>query len=130
MELKEVLHYYLGCEVIIKPSDPEQQVAVFIGFTNIYRLSARVRFRAGPEGQINLLFLKPILHPLSSMTEEESREHQKLMRLTTDGVHVVQIYVPTPSSFHYLLKQGFDLFGLIDSKQAIDSTTLKQSPQQ
>lgn len=27
---------------------------------------------------------------------------------------------------HYLLKQGFDLFGLIDSKQAIDQKTLNQ----
>ncbi len=31
--------------------------------------------------------------------------------------------------FLYLLKQGFDLFGLIDSKLAIDSTTLKSTKQ-
>lgn len=30
----------------------------------------------------------------------------------------------TPSAFLYLLKQGFDLFGLIKSSQAIDKTTL------
>ena len=28
--------------------------------------------------------------------------------------------------FHYLLKQGFDLWGLIDSNQAIDAKTLNQ----
>jgi len=33
---------------------------------------------------------------------------------------------PMANGFHYLLKQGFDLFGLCDSRQAIDSKTLNQ----
>lgn len=33
--------------------------------------------------------------------------------------------ISTPLAFHYLLKQGFDLFGLIDAGLAIDAKTIK-----
>jgi hypothetical protein len=41
----------------------------------------------------------------------------------TDGLKW-EFYTYSPSAFNYLLKQGFDLFGLIDSGLAIDAATL------
>jgi tyrosyl-tRNA synthetase len=58
--------------------------------------------------------IKPILRPLSSMTEE----HKKFYggRKEFDALE-----------FAYLLKQGYDFFELIESGQAIDATKQKSS---
>lgn len=77
MELKDVFHFYLGCEV--KTNDvvsgdqviKHGRVGTFIGYTDRHRLSARVLFRAGPEGDCNVMMLRPILRHLNSMTEAD-----------------------------------------------------------
>lgn len=74
-DIKDYLHLYLGCEVIIKPADDDRRIGLFIGYADEHRLSARIKFRSNtPEGRVNLLFLKPILRPLSDMTDEEVLE--------------------------------------------------------
>jgi hypothetical protein len=68
--------------------------------------------------------VKFILRHITSMTEEEQREEYLLTRFCESD---------TESSgrqgmargFRYLLSKGFDLFGLINSGQAIDKATLK-----
>ena len=62
------------------------------------------------------------LRPLSDMTDEEKVEMKSLMGRQTDSVHPVYILVHSPYSFQYLLKQGFDLFGLIEAGLAVDKT--------
>lgn len=44
------------------------------------------------------------------------------------SVNGIRLTVPQSESFHYLLKQGFDLWGLIESNQAIDQKTLNHKP--
>lgn len=57
--------------------------------------------------------LKPILRPLSSMTEEEQEEYNK--RKQRKGF-MAQVHADNTL---WLLSRGFDLFGLIDKGLAI-----------
>lgn len=126
-----------------------------------------VLFRAGPPGQLNLLFIKPVLRPLSDMTEEEGtvfaqRIYAGIFNDTSlvlvekmsadenavgfklkdqfDGEIGLTIEVDRGVEFSSngtklmvnqfdataeLLKQGFDLFGLIPSVEAINKNTIK-----
>lgn len=93
--------------------------------------------------------IKPILRKLESLTEEQVKHligWDKLQELYVDvsyelskkwiavnysidagdeGVYnqryVVDFNVFTPTHFHYLLRQHFDLFGLIDAGLAVDA---------
>lgn len=58
--------------------------------------------------------IKPHLRRLEDITEEESDE---LLKLEPD---------PIGFRFAYLIYKGYDLFGLIDSSEAIDIKTIKQ----
>jgi hypothetical protein len=69
--------------------------------------------------------IKPILRKIGDWEGHELSVYNTLLGKTTDGVHSVIIHYDTPESFHWLLKQGFDLFGLIDAGMALDSKTLK-----
>lgn len=62
--------------------------------------------------------IKPILRPLSDMTEDE-KEKWDNMRLE-DFEYSTELLAANETL--YLLKQGFDLFGLIESGLAIDKT--------
>lgn len=91
--------------------------------------------------------ITPILRPLSSMTRDEA--HQAVLLDKFYGQHhvfdcefyrgalcfkvqyegqrrmwgkSVRISEISAHQFHYLLKQGFDLFGLIESGEASDAT--------
>lgn len=95
--------------------------------------------------------IKLLLRPLSSMTEEEMYEYTILRGYTKDRVHNLRKkyagwefdFNPTnsgdgcflcvvpphgdshkPDCFLFLLSKGFDLFGLIEKGEAIDSTKL------
>lgn len=75
--------------------------------------------------------LKPILRPLSDMTEEEIEYIAIELKAgkwnAPDLKHMPDIAFTQnhlkPEIFLYLLKQGFDLFGLIESGLAINKTT-------
>lgn len=68
--------------------------------------------------------IKLVLRKITAMTEEEKNAYHLLCGESTDGVHSVVIRHDTPESFHYLLKQGFDLWDLIESRLAVDAATL------
>jgi hypothetical protein len=80
---------------------------------------------------------KPLLRPLSDMTEEEAVNvgilpkrhwHEDTPQEQIDWLcnnWNMEIY--SPSDLRYLLSEGFDLFGLIDAGLALDKTTY-QSP--
>lgn len=91
------------------------------------------------------IFIKPVLRSLSDMTEEEAKEMANLYFKDCDMSKVVvgktsygDVTISYYSSFDcfnidgkhtfkqtaYLLKRGFDLFGLIDDDLAIDKTKL------
>jgi hypothetical protein len=77
-KIEDYLHLYLGCEVRTndRPLGNGQthygRTGTFIGFTDHTRISCRIAHRAGPEGCINTFLLRPLLRPLSDMTEEEA----------------------------------------------------------
>lgn len=74
--------------------------------------------------------IKPIIHPLSGMTYEEKinlfgiRNKFSIDEGTFD--FDAEFHRLSPSGVRYLLSKHFDLFGLIQSGEAIDSTTIKQ----
>jgi hypothetical protein len=118
-ELKDYLHLYLGCEVKWN--------------TNIVTLIDTDGINCNVFGEplfsksnTSIKNIKPILRPLSDMTEDEHKEWQnirfnrefKLKPVLTDAEY---------ESFRYLLSKHFDLFGLIEAGLAIDATTLKQT---
>ncbi len=70
---------------------------------------------------------KLVLRPISDMTAEESKIYHSLNKLyPASPVHShLMVEHATFETFAWLLKQGFDLFGLIEFGQAIDKTTYK-----
>jgi len=145
-QLKDVIHFYLGCELYW----------VFLNETSVLDVSLL------KDLQNHLHQIKPILRRLDSMTEEELKEcvilsyfernrdiisqcfdeviistdnrNKKLhgtaipYTLFKDGKHFMTATLSenhlNPEQFLYLLKQGFDLFNLIDSNQAIDKNKI------
>lgn len=112
IKLKDVIHYYIGQQSEFKARASGAAFVEQLTHANI---------NLPPE---YFQSITPLLRPLSSMTENEIEEYKSLMRFTTDGVHQVGIRVDTAASFHFLISKGFDLFSLIESGQAIDSTKL------
>lgn len=128
-DIKDYLHLYLGCNVMTGKLGK----LVSVGTDGM----SIIRYPDGdPRG--NVIFsehVKPILRPLSDITEEESIE------VNNEGSKGWQLINPTdstkPQDLHsgvvhrqafelrYLLSKGFDLFGLIDSGLAISSESIQ-----
>jgi hypothetical protein len=150
-ELKDVLHLMVGQEVLhdwFGEKSIEKIIAVFES-TVIFEI-----YDDQIEDQYDLLDPdntdKLILRPLSDMTDEEGRycaillwhnsdeefedkaniyKERQINRAKLDirdyfGMISLPAYRIGFQLFAYLLKQGFDLFGLIKSGQAIDRKTL------
>jgi hypothetical protein len=132
-QLKDVLHLYLGCEVDHQ-SEIWQLRGIEIGNNGnaVCKLRRKrpdrqtydvekVEFRTGD------IPTKPILRKLESMTETERREVDVIR---SNNLNVIQIPEPVhgryeesiPLVFAYFLSKHFDLFGLIESNQAIDQS--------
>lgn len=126
-DLRDYLHLYLGCNC--KSSQG----------TMIYKLSSvdtqgKAMFY---DGQGNHMWLgedfKPILRPLSSITPENESKLNEIERnilvVPITGYTNDKLLIKYNSSIEaertrYLLNEKFDLFGFIESGQAIDITTL------
>lgn len=149
MELKDVLHFYIGCELYSEGT--KSPIGTLYGLTN-HGKNIHIKV-SGVDYYPQNVGYKPILRPLSDMTEEEAIELVKLSEWSQYGTHpLIREYrtfrnsfgqivvswgeshreknVPVdktvfrPQEFLYLLKQGFDLFSLIESGQAINKTKL------
>ena len=73
--------------------------------------------------------VKPYLFPLSSMSEEQIVEFDKIAELDieysiTQIKNDVLIWTSGLNRFNWLLKNHFDVYGLIDKGLAIDATNL------
>jgi hypothetical protein len=102
-DIKDYLHLYLGCECLGNNGKP-------------YTLKPShfpSNWKEGINGH------KPILRPLSDMTEEEKKDYNN--RKQRKG-HMAQVHAYNTL---WLLSKHFDLFGLITDGLAIDKTTLK-----
>lgn len=155
-ELKDYLHLYLGCECESAFVGKNQR---FVGITKTrpaenaqYIDSAMVQFIINGRFETRPCsprLIKPILRPLSDMTEEEFRQlvasdgvsegdylsgiwyGDKQLTITYNSYgnksykHYESDALPT-KIIPFLLSKHFDLFGLIEAGLAIDSTTLKK----
>ena len=122
-KLKDHLHLYLGCEALVEGYTNRKYPFNYRGIINYQLLLESGQHYSSVKA------IKPILRPLSDMTEEEAREGEiwgvwhdvNLMGEDWDTFGF------SPHNFKHLLSKGFDLFGLIEAGLAIDKTTLKQS---
>lgn len=143
--IKDYLHLYLGCECIVK--EPGESA-----FKSVLEGIQRGKFLLKEYGHLLLweaAEIKPILRPLSDMTEEELIEQENIFKIyepdfevtpdmrknawekiKNDGIMAVEFSEDNNplmvfELFRYFLSKHFDLFGLIESGLAIDKTKLK-----
>lgn len=142
--IKEIIHLYLGCEVLCNYNGKGFKAKGILSGKTISEQWEVIHDKLTFIYKYNLKNIKPILRRLDSMTEAEKIfilcSHLKdgwqpgtvledsdtdwAMRCTHLEYGQKTCYVSKERFpawlFNYLLKQGFDLFGLIDSGQAID----------
>lgn len=150
MKLKDVIHYYLGCDCMVMGEEVAAKIKsvwhdglVGVDYNGI----------GETEHVVEDVF--PILRPLSSITEEEAKQLVRIISPTVFGYpstifiakkdrfgfewkdrhdrdesHAgsgdIQYDELNSTQFHYLVSIGIDLFRLIDSEQAIDITKLNK----
>lgn len=144
MELKDVIHFYLGCECeyegVLNGREMAEELKAnkhdvfyipkiqehkglkrgFLKLIEKYQ-NGRTIYRIGNKG-LKAFYstegFKPLLRPLSNMTATESE--------TKDNIcsGIMDVY-KAAALVQYLCKQAFDLFGLIESSQAIATSKNK-----
>jgi hypothetical protein len=137
-DIKDYLHLYLGCEYQYRYNDSAEWRPSQI------RLSIKVLSDHPYRWEI-----KPILRPLSDMTEEEAIKYLRLKHNAYSGEYEIKLRdngfwwlfktiasderfkffgemldESNSDQFRWLLSKGFDLFGLIEAGLAIDKTKL------
>ena len=75
-----------------------------------------VRFGVEYWWQADIEYVKPYLRPMSSMTEEEEEEYNRL------NVYEAGLFPHTEEAFNWLLEHHFDFMGLISKDLAIEIT--------
>lgn len=149
MKLIDYLPYYIGCDVI---TTDDNETAELVGVTDDD--AHLVHKGTGSYGTCSVEGIKPILRKLESMTREEAKyllgfkESEIILNIRkTDKYYNFEFKWADnrfdkgygfseraigfnnddwkPWQFHYLLRQHFDLFGLIDAGLAIDAKTIQ-----
>lgn len=121
-DIKYYLHLYIGCQA---------EFTSLGGGKNIMKLTGH---DCDYQHADSKWYPKPILRPLSDMTEEEKMEYKaKFNGMDSTNIlpeiragRLINFHLNSKSPYEviYLLSKGFDLFGLIESGLAIDKTTL------
>lgn len=132
MELKSVLHFYLGCDCEIQPFDIKHKAKlVGVNYPTDEILSIRVFVKT--EGNfaevlygLNECKFQLLLRPLSDMTEEEAQTYSKqtVESLVDSRDLKTHVFCPSLEDIPKLLSKGFDLFNLIPSGQALNSKSI------
>lgn len=140
-DIKDYLHLYLGCEVQLRHNgtfvpDPYEPTCYLSRITDGRMDSVGVRY----DGSEEIIYpftadIKPILRPLSDMTEEEARQlcpngEEPFLKYLSEKdewyTNRIHFYTAYSECYRFLLSRGFDLFGLIDSGLAIDATKIQK----
>lgn len=119
--IKDYLHLYMGCKFVLTDDD---------GIDRQFHLTAyNYNYYRDWHSE-----LKPILRPLSDMSEDEAAHIDDLARRQLDGIEtpantkfVTGIRTNTAEALRWCLSKRFDVFGLIAAGLAIDIT---KQPQQ
>lgn len=120
--IKDYLHLCTGCQM----STPygECKFLYYRSGVDERRYNPVIVDRGDNEFAFKLHEVRPILRPLSDMTEEERQWCFQFEPHYNDLTFLQSLTVDAEITT-YLLSKGFDLFGLIDAGLAIDKTTLK-----
>jgi hypothetical protein len=112
MEIKDYLHLYLGANCKYKRTMGISSWKGGVLDTTMFKSALDA-----------LRIVKPILRPLSDMTEEEFEIWDNgVTGKLRSGTH--DLIEEEALKTHFLLSKHFDLFGLIDAGLAIDETPL------
>lgn len=126
IELRDVLHLYRGCEIECEKGFYKfKAILIDCEGTEDEELWVVAENDHLGEGSFNLEDCKPILRKLTDkeITEEE---YKYIWGDLNIAIPFIGADVAMPIRlFLYLLKQGFDLFGLIESGQAIEKAKKK-----
>lgn len=133
-QIKDYLHFYLGCECEVA-----NRKTLLIGcHTNgNYQIAHAI----GAQDYWQAKYIKPILRPLSDMTEKDANkitwhlsmyagnetqlEHHFIQALIHGSKYVLNMSDPdTFEIMRTLCKLEFDVFGLIEAGLAVDKTTI------
>lgn len=127
-DIKDYLHLYLGCKVLLP--DGSKDILDYVEIDqDIFWYSKGTDHDDKPVSPC-IEDIKLILRPLSDMTEEELQECGNMIYDFSDDPELNNHQWKdfeigsAPEQFHWLLSKHFDLFGLIDAGLAIDKTTL------
>lgn len=142
IQLKDVIHFYLGCEIHV---NGEELNYIMTGISYDDTNGKWWAYFENTElGYAMIDNCQPILRRLSNMTESDAIYMARLVAVYDEfknieyypnqlGGHVVKWDYDTWSTdervwsykqFQFLLRNGYDLFELIESNQAIDKTKL------
>lgn len=115
-QFKDVAHLYLGCKIKTEEGigtldEISTEKSDDVTITSYDLVHAYLRFDE----------FKPILRPLSDMTDEEEKASRAMYH--NAGNYNFGIAAKT----NYLLSLGFDLFGLIENGEAITLTNTNKS---
>lgn len=134
MEPNSVLHFYIGSKIKIEKSNYYLVHELSIHNKDEVVLTAHVLWILETRGRG--VEFKLILRPLSSMTEKEAEDFGMMYEQGKYHSEVLEFDSRIGASTSFigadsaaeritrLLKAGFDLFNLIPTNQAIDSTKL------
>jgi|SRR5688572_9480762 len=141
-KIEDYLPHYVGCdcEIITAPGTVGKLVSLNIEHRTCSLLQPGMGFMGGGWfAKTNEI--KPLLRPLSDMTEEEHNKVAELLgypkpyrfykkewfKWYWEGEGNEMFFAPAyiTEVFRYLLSKHFDLFGLIESGLAIDASKIK-----
>lgn len=112
-KIEDYLHLYLGCEAYWQEDGIKSTYPKAIDYDMLK----------------NADWIKPLLRPLSDITEEELDDctilSADMMNIISDPFSKERMIVEFECNARvnkYLLSKGFDLFGLIEDGLAIDKT--------
>lgn len=135
--IEDYLHLYLGCSVMVerKGNDTNNTVNKTV-LAGPYKLVAvgisdnkRV-LKLDGYNPVATDTIKPVLRPLSDMTEDEAIEFGWMRLFTLE--HFIDKKLYQPDFFAHLLARHFDLLNLIEEDLAVDVTKMnieKEDPE-
>lgn len=134
-KIEDYIHLYIGCDVMVTHNaDITPKKAKLIGAyidewkNGQYHPTVQVDFGRPTQRLYYLLSqVKLLLRPLSSMTEEEERHMISTQDdVKLDGYPEILLKADSGETFRWMLSKGFDLFDLIESGLALDSTKIEK----
>ena len=110
-KIKDYLPIYIGRDIEYYCSTNGKTSYKKLRYTNIYDITRGIN-----QGYYNV---KLILRPLSDMTEYERKEMSKQKHKFDTGNSISHAITDVAYKIEWAIKQGFDVFGLIEAGLAI-----------